>query len=102
MPGKLLSCISLPDASILSVPIYDFAIANEGLEDKAMETHYQCCGKSICAGCVHSFRASGNGDKCPFCNSERSSKTDEDGAAELMKRVEANDAGAICMLAGSY
>ena len=32
MPHKLLACISLPPATILSVPIYDFAIANEWLE----------------------------------------------------------------------
>jgi hypothetical protein len=102
MPGKLLSCISLPPATMLSVPIYDFAIANEEVAKEAMETHHPCCGKHICRGCMHSFGQSGNGDKCPFCNSDRRSKTDEDGAAELMKRVEVNDPGAMKMLAGCY
>jgi hypothetical protein len=30
MPNKLISCVSLPPATILSVPIYDFAQANVG------------------------------------------------------------------------
>ena len=29
LPNKKISCISLPDATISSVPIYDFAMANE-------------------------------------------------------------------------
>jgi TPR repeat protein len=44
---------------------------------------------------------SGN-DKCPFCNSNRSDKTDEERVEEMMKRVEANDAASICMLATHY
>jgi hypothetical protein len=35
----------------------------------------ECCGKSICKGCIHSFSVSGNIGKCPFCNSERAGKT---------------------------
>jgi hypothetical protein len=31
MPMKMICCISLPPATIMSVPIYDFAIANEEL-----------------------------------------------------------------------
>jgi hypothetical protein len=34
MPGKLLSCVSLPPATITSVPIYDYAKANEKLENE--------------------------------------------------------------------
>jgi tetratricopeptide (TPR) repeat protein len=85
----------------LSVPIYDLAIANEALADMAIDQYYSCCGKSICGGCVHSFNTSGNIDKCPFCNSDRSSKTEEELVAEMMKRVAANDAGAMNAL-GSY
>ena len=59
-------------------------------------------GKSICGGCVYSFAKSGNDEKCTFCNSDQGSKTLEDGIAEIMKRVEANDAGAICELAHQY
>jgi TPR repeat protein len=40
--------------------------------------------------------------KCPFCNSDRASKTREEQVADMMKRVAVNDAGAICMLANSY
>ena len=45
---------------------------------------------------------SGNDDKCPFCNSDRDSKTDDERVEELIKRVEANDAGAIYVLGNHY
>jgi hypothetical protein len=102
MPGKLICCVSLPPATILSVPIFDFMIANEGLEDKEMEEYYPCCGKSICKGCVHSLRKSGNNARCPFCNSDRRSKTDGELVEELRKRAEANDAASICLLANFH
>ena len=60
------------------------------------------CGKSICKGCIHSCRTSGNDDKCPFCNSDRGSNTDEEGVEEIRKRVGANDPGATCLLAYYY
>jgi TPR repeat protein len=86
----------------LSVPIYDYVKANNSeLADAETEAYYPCCGKSICRGCVYSFGQSGNASKCPFCNSDRSSKTCEEKNEELMKRVEANDAGAMYVL-GSY
>jgi TPR repeat protein len=81
--------------------MYDYAIANEALNDKVMERYYTCCGKSICAACDYSSFMSGN-DKCPFCNSDRSSKTLEESVEEIMKRVEANDPASICMLATHY
>jgi TPR repeat protein len=102
MPLRILSCASLPPATISSVPIYDYAISKEGLAEKATETYYSCCGKSICYGCVHSFCKSGNDEKCPFCNSDRAGKTDEEQVEEMMKRVEVNDAASIYMLAGFY
>jgi TPR repeat protein len=83
------------------LPIYDFAKANEGLEDVSTERYYECCGKRICGGCFHSIRKSGNDYKCPFCNSDRDSKTDDERVEEIMKRVEANDAGAMHVL-GTY
>jgi hypothetical protein len=101
MPKKLICCISLPPATILSVPIYDFAMANKGLAAKDMKGYLPCCGKSICKGCIYSYRNSGN-HKCPFCNAERMGKTDEEQVAELMKRAEANDAASIYVLANSY
>jgi TPR repeat protein len=101
MPVKIVSCISLPPATIFSVPIYDKSKANEELANKAMEVYYPCCGKSICKGCVHSFRESGNIGKCPFCNA-RINATAEEHVEEIMKRVAANDPASICLLANSY
>jgi TPR repeat protein len=100
MPVQLICCASLPPATIYSVPIYNFAIANEGFVDT--EEYFTCCGKCICQGCVHSFRVSEKISKCLFCNTDRSSKTDEEIVEEIVKRVEANDAVAIGMLAQHY
>jgi hypothetical protein len=47
---KFFSCASLPDATISSVPIYDFARANEELADHGTVNFYTCCGKSIFTG----------------------------------------------------
>ena len=102
MPIDLICCVSLPPATISSVPIHDFAKANAGLEDEDMEMYYPCCGKSVCGGCMHSFHGSGTNVKCPFCNSDRGSKTDEEDNADFMKQVEANDPGAIYVLGSSY
>jgi hypothetical protein len=99
MPTLLISCITLPPATLLSVPMYDFAIANVELAGEDMEAYYPCCGKSICRGCVYSFAQSGNEGKCQFCNSDRSSKTDEEMVADIMKRVEANDAASVYVMA---
>jgi TPR repeat protein len=99
MTIKLIHCISLPPATILSVPIYDFAKANAELANEGMSQFYSCCGKSICNGCIHSF----DNKICPFCNSDRqASRTDHELVEEITKRVEANDAGAICILADYY
>jgi len=102
MPINLINCITLPPATRSSVPIKDFAIANQELADEVMEKYYPCCGKSICRGCVRSFCKSDNDDKCPFCNSDRGNKTEEEQVGDNMKRVEANDPTSICMLANSY
>jgi tetratricopeptide (TPR) repeat protein len=101
MPNKLICCASLPPATLSSVPIYDFAVANEELANKQMETYCPCCGKSICRGCVHSFHMSEN-DKCPFCNYDHLKSSQEEKDEEIMKRVEANDPNAICVLAYQY
>jgi TPR repeat protein len=50
---------------------------------------------------VYSFSKTGNNGKCPFCNSDHN-KTAEDVLQEVLKRVEANDAGAVCALGNSY
>jgi tetratricopeptide (TPR) repeat protein len=101
MPFKLIACMTLPPATISSVPIHDYAVANEELVNKGTEQYYSCCGKSICGGCMHSFQKSGNAENCPYCKADRVNKTDEEAVEELMKRVEVNDADAMYVL-GSY
>jgi TPR repeat protein len=102
MPINLICCVTLPPATILSVPIHDFAIANEELANMNMEQFYPCCGKTICKGCAYSFIESGNNGKCPFCNSDRGNKTDEQNVEDIRMRAEANDANSICLLANMY
>ena len=102
MPKRLICCVSLPPATRLCVPIYDFAVANEELAAEDMETYYACCGKEICKGCIYSFCKSGNDDKCPFCNSDRASTPHEEQVNDIRKRVAANDPTSICMLAGFH
>ena len=101
MPLRLITCMSLPPATITSVPIFDFARANQEFVSKGTEVYYSCCGKTICGGCVHSFVKSGNVGKCPFCNADRD-KTGKEAVEEMMKRVEANDAEAMCQLGYYY
>ena len=91
MPERLFSCASLPPATRLSVPIYDFA---EVYENEAMTEYYVCCGKRpfVKDACTPSVRL----------DSDRSSKTIEDKVEDNLKRVEANDAASICLLAHDY
>ena len=49
MPLNLISCVSLTPATILYVPIYDFAVANRELSEKLKEMLYY----SKAAGSVH-------------------------------------------------
>ena len=102
MPVQLICCVSLPPATVSSVPIYDFVKANEELAIMDTEGYYPCCGKNICRGCIHSFCESGNTERCAFCNSDQGNKTAEERVEEIMKRVEANDAASIFLLAGYY
>ena len=101
MPTSLISCVSLPNATRFSVPIYDFSNEHEELQGRATEHYFVCCGKGVCGGCVHSCIQSGNDDKCPFCNSE-GGKTDEEQVEQIMKRVDANDPASIYLLARYY
>ena len=102
MPMNLINCVSLPPATRFSVPISDFATAHEVLAVQVMEQYYPCCGKIICKGCKHSCCKSGNVEKCPFCNYDRVYKTDEENVEDFMKRAEANNPAAICILAYYY
>jgi TPR repeat protein len=40
--------------------------------------------------------------KCPFCNIDRADKTNEENVEDVRKRAEANDAGAMYVLASYY
>ena len=102
MPHQLICCMTLPPATISSVPINDYAKANEELAREDVEQYFSCCSKSICGGCVYLFNISHSNEKCPFCKADLRGKTDLDRVEELMKRVEANDAGAMCVLADNY
>jgi TPR repeat protein len=108
MPTKLINCTSLPDATITSLPIYDFAEANEELAKLETETYYPCCGKIICCGCIQSLVESGNLKQCPYCKAEISMDEENDNideenhVKELMKRVEANDPNLIYELANHH
>jgi hypothetical protein len=84
------------------VPIADFAEANGELVNKATEHYFECCGKSICGGCAYSCIKFGNAENCSYCKADGSGKTSEEHVADLMKRVEANDAGAMHALGNYY
>jgi TPR repeat protein len=51
---------------------------------------------------VHTLLHQSGNHKCPFCNSDRDNRTDEEDVKDLMKRVEANDAASIYFLANDY
>jgi TPR repeat protein len=101
MPEKLISCASLPPATVSSIPIFDFADEHEGLAKMETVKYFSCCGKSICKGCDYSSYMSGN-MKCPYCNADRGNKTDGELVGEVMKRVKVNDAASIGVLANFY
>ena len=102
MPEKIMHCISLPPATITSIPIFDFAIDHNEVANASAEEYYSCCGKYVCSGCIYSFSESQNIERCPFCKTEIMDKTDDERVNELMKRVAANDAGAINVLGNWY
>jgi tetratricopeptide (TPR) repeat protein len=101
MPERLISCVSLRPATRSSVPIKDFADEHVDIAHIEMETYYPCCGKSACGGCLHSHHVSGHNNKCPFCNAERNAIVEEH-VEEIRRRVEANDAASMNMLAFYY
>jgi hypothetical protein len=81
----------------------EYAIAHAELANNVHTEHYyECCGKSICRGCVFSFATTGLLGQCPYCNADRKGKTDEEKVGEMMKRVEANDASSVCELGGYF
>jgi hypothetical protein len=64
-------------------------------------TFMNCCGKTICTGCCHANELQSSGDPtCPFCRAVQPSV--KEFMKRLAKRVDANDAYAICQLGGMY
>jgi len=102
MPLLLISCATLPPATIETVPIFDSVMVNENLANMVTEQYFSCCGKSICRGCVLSINSSESRGKCPFCNSMRNYDTVNDMIVEVMRRVDADDPASIYYLADSY
>ena len=73
-------------------------------------TYYECCGKMICVGCMYSMMTRARKDRpsnvrvpflCAFCRTP-SHSSDEDYLKRLHKRIDANDAMAIYILAHHY
>ena len=66
--------------------------------DRVKSTMHECCSKVICNGCnsANKIRELGTRteESCPFCR-EPSPRTDEESDKRRMKRVEANDPGAL-------
>ena len=62
-------------------------------------TYMACCGKIICCGCIHApvYDDKGNisGESCPFCR-RPPPKSDEQLIKRYEKRLELNDAEAMC------
>jgi TPR repeat protein len=73
-------------------------MANVELANMGTDECHSCCGKSSCGGCILSSWKSGKARKCAFCNDEGKNFKLE----EMMKRVEVNDAGAMCSLGCYY
>ena len=73
-------------------------------------TYYECCGKMICVGCMYSMMTRTRKDRpsnvpvvflCAFCRTP-SHSSDEDYLKRLHKRIDADDAMAIYILAHHY
>jgi len=67
--------------------------------------YYSCCGKMICSGCIHAplYDNQGNkveNEKCPFCRAPH--PTGKEIMKRLNKRVDANDAHAMCNMGVYY
>ena len=61
----------------------------------------ECCGKVICIGCSYVNETENNRKICAFCRAPEAN-SDKDCIERINKRVEANDAGAMCQLGLFY
>ena len=55
-----------------------------------------CCGKVICSGCIHAIEKRDGVGLCPFCRTPGHTTTHEEGVEQYKKRIEVDDALAIC------
>ena len=82
----------LGDCPICSLPLQ--------IEHKKT-TSFSCCSKVICKGCSYALFLQQEGSNvqpvCPFCRHPEYTSSEED-QKNLMKRVAANDPGALCVL----
>ena len=69
------------------------------LSNEAIQ-YQSCCGKMICAGCIHAGAVDSR-RLCPFCRTPEVSSAGEF-MKRLKKRAEADDADAIYQLGGHY
>ena len=65
-----------------------------------------CCGKVICTGCIYAVQLRAakarrrEDDVCPFCRTPP--PTEEESSKRVEKRIDFNDAIAICCMGGYY
>lgn len=66
------------------------------------ETLYnECCGQTLCSGCVVAIYKGNVGANCPYCRTPMA-KTDDEVIERINKRIQAGDADAIDLLGSSY
>ena len=64
-------------------------------------TYQECCGKTVCMGCMYADRVENHRLLCPFCRTP-DWKTQGEYIERLNKRAEGNDAAAVNVLANTY
>ena len=74
-----------------STPLCSLGPPEKMVAQLEMKHYYECCGKSICGGCIHSFSESGNIGTCPYCRADRMANNDERRVEDIMKRIEIKD-----------
>ena len=68
------------------------------------QIYMACCGKVICSGCIHAVQSRATKKEhniCPFCRTPNPT-TNEEVIKQFEKRIELNDATAICDMGCKY
>jgi len=67
-----------------------------------VQVYMACCGKVICDGCIHAVKSRADGASlCPFCRTPAPT-SDEEFVEGYKKRMESNDADAMCDMGSFY